>query len=195
MKDGNIMSWRLQGQEKYLGNKQLIKVDIYSFKNKMQKKDAFHEHCEFCMDKIENLEEAYTTKNFYRWICPKCFNDFKESFSMKEHSYKYFILNNQRKGTAYHVFVFGKPKDQYWNKYSLYISDDIMQEIQLYKIFEDNKEDYGYFGDTIIDSNKWEQIIRNLNNYSTEIQFAITEIFEWVNFAFERYKCFTILGI
>lgn len=35
MKDGNIMSWRLQGQEKYLGNKQLIKVDIYSFKNKM----------------------------------------------------------------------------------------------------------------------------------------------------------------
>lgn len=47
------------------------------------------------MDKIENLEEAYTTKNFYRWICPKCFNDFKESFSIKEHSYKYFILNNQ----------------------------------------------------------------------------------------------------
>ena len=76
------MSWRLQGQEKILGNKQLIKVDIYSFKNKMQKKDAFHEHCEFCWDKVEENQDEkwYCSLDNYRWICRNCYNDFKEKF-------------------------------------------------------------------------------------------------------------------
>ena len=189
------MSWRIRNQEKYLNNKQLIKIDVSKFKSKLKNDGLFHEHCEFCFEKIENLEEAYCTKNFYHWICPKCYNDFLNQFNMKEIKYKYFVLNYQRKGTSYHEFVFGKQNDKHWNDYSLYVSDDIMQKIQLYKIFEDNVKEYQYYGSTIVDTEKWKKILGVLNQYSVEVQEAINEIKEWVTYSIEKYKCFSILGI
>ena len=46
------MDWRLLNQEKYLMNKNLLKVDVLSYKNKVLKQGWFHEHCEFCFDKF-----------------------------------------------------------------------------------------------------------------------------------------------
>ena len=73
--------WRLTGQEQYLKGVFLIKVKpavyVLTLKNKQ-----WHEHCEFCMDKINKLSaECYATTNYYRWICKDCFNDFKEMFA------------------------------------------------------------------------------------------------------------------
>lgn len=189
------MSWRLQGQEKYLLNKEFVKIDILSYKNKIHQKSSFHEHCEFCFEKIENLEVSYCTKDFYRWLCPTCFEDFAQSFNFKEFNYKYFVLNHERKGTYYHEFAFGKPRNEYWNEASIYIDDEIMQNIVLYKIFEENVEKYDYFGQTIIDDKIWSKIVKNLDKYSNEIKEAILEIEEWVKYSLERYKCFSILGI
>ena len=78
------MSWRLLGQEEYLSNKKFIKVNILEYKNKFKKKGRFHEHCEFCFEKIENIDLAFCTKNFYYWICPECFNDFKLRFNFED---------------------------------------------------------------------------------------------------------------
>jgi len=74
--------WRLMGQEKYLKN-----VELEYAHYEPQHKNNDHDHCEFCMSKFMDregfLNEGYCTKDKYRWICPKCFNDFKEMFNWK----------------------------------------------------------------------------------------------------------------
>lgn len=71
--------WRLTGQESYLTGEKLkiITPNVY-FKNNELK----HEHCEFCMKKInvETKEKCYATLDDYRWICKNCFRDFKIKF-------------------------------------------------------------------------------------------------------------------
>jgi hypothetical protein len=45
-----------------------------------------HDHCAFCWDKFmeeetsDVLHAGYTTADEYYWICPTCFQDFKEQF-------------------------------------------------------------------------------------------------------------------
>ena len=73
--------WRLQGQEKYLLGVRLVwkKYSRYS-------QDWDHDHCEFCWAKFmqeegpDILHEGYATEDNYRWVCQKCYNDFKEMF-------------------------------------------------------------------------------------------------------------------
>jgi len=88
--------WRLQGQEKYLKGAHLT-LKTYS-KNR---KGWDHDHCEFCAAKFmepetpDTLNMGYTTQDEYRWVCPQCFEDFKEMFkwieteeeSNKEHAH------------------------------------------------------------------------------------------------------------
>ncbi len=75
--------WRLQGQERYLQGVTLILAKYTRYSDKWD-----HDHCEFCGVKFteegtetpDSLHQGYRTNDKYRWICPKCFNDFKESF-------------------------------------------------------------------------------------------------------------------
>ena len=70
--------WRLTGQEQYLKNKRLKSV---TNKDIQSKGANWHEHCEFCMNIIsKSTTLCYCTEDEYRWICPKCFLDFKEMF-------------------------------------------------------------------------------------------------------------------
>lgn len=43
-----------------------------------------HEHCAFCWTTISeysgDLHEGYCTLDEYTWICPECYEDFKEDF-------------------------------------------------------------------------------------------------------------------
>ena len=75
--------WRLQGQEKYLTGRELI-LKKYTPLSKVWE----HEHCEFCSEKISeydgDLHEGYVTADTLRtWICPECYEDFKDMFSWK----------------------------------------------------------------------------------------------------------------
>lgn len=71
--------WRLHGQEAYLLGKTFCLCKY--------PKESDHDHCEFCWEKFSNfpntLHEGYTTKDHYYWICPDCYNDFKELFKWK----------------------------------------------------------------------------------------------------------------
>lgn len=75
--------WRLRGQEKYLSNK-----DLFLRQWKAPRPDWDHDHCEFCWakfsDAVDVLHEGYTTEDNYYWICPDCYNDFKELFGWIE---------------------------------------------------------------------------------------------------------------
>jgi hypothetical protein len=79
-----MADWRLQGQEKYLKGKTL-KKKIYT----KPSPDWDHEHCEFCWQKIaeekanikDSIHEAYCDESAGKWVCPVCFEDFKNSFN------------------------------------------------------------------------------------------------------------------
>lgn len=83
MADQDTTDWRLQGQERYLtGAKLLRKV----YRGSQTRSGEDHDHCEFCFAKfmVENLpdvlHEGYCTLDGYRWVCARCFTDFKELF-------------------------------------------------------------------------------------------------------------------
>lgn len=85
--------WRLRGQEDCLMGAELIHKSFKSDLPKVLMPDEDlrqyndHEHCEFCFAKIsendEDLHEGYCTRDKYHWICPKCFEDFKNEFAWK----------------------------------------------------------------------------------------------------------------
>ena len=71
--------WRLQGQEKYLTGKKLMKAPYFRWS-----KTWDHDHCDFCWATFseyeDDLHEGYVTEDRHIWICPECFDDFKEMF-------------------------------------------------------------------------------------------------------------------
>ena len=74
--------WRLTGQDTYMSNVFLRKKTS----RELRKKDStWHEHCEFCMCTITKdcSDECYSTEDEYRWVCLKCYLDFKDSFGWK----------------------------------------------------------------------------------------------------------------
>ncbi len=76
--------WRLNGQEEILMNAKLIAAFYV-------KHD--HDHCVFCWQKfmpeyerafrlnVDFVSRGYVTLDGCRWICEKCFDDFKEAFN------------------------------------------------------------------------------------------------------------------
>ncbi len=76
--------WRLMGQENYLKS---VTLSWRKYARYSEKWDQ--DHCEFCSAKFmvedypDVLHEGYCTENQYRWICQKCFEDFKEQFDWK----------------------------------------------------------------------------------------------------------------
>lgn len=74
--------WRLTNQEEYLFGRTLTLKKFIPIKTD-------HEHCEFCWEKIMNenhpdiIREAYVTNDEYYWVCPDCYNNFKEMFKWK----------------------------------------------------------------------------------------------------------------
>ena len=68
--------WRLMDQEEYLKGVSLKHSRYVTFNESWD-----HDHCAFCSDKIDaSTENAYCTTDYYHWICPECYNDFKEMF-------------------------------------------------------------------------------------------------------------------
>lgn len=69
--------WRRTDQEEYLMGVTLIRT---SFSRDIRD----HDHCEFCWatfsEHPDHLYQGYCTEDKYRWICPECFDDFKEEF-------------------------------------------------------------------------------------------------------------------
>ncbi len=75
--------WRLTGQEKYLKGVILIHQ---KYRQNPDNPEWDHDHCSFCWatfmvgGESGSLEEGYSTEDEYYWVCPQCFEDFKEAF-------------------------------------------------------------------------------------------------------------------
>ncbi len=77
--------WQLMGQEKYLQGAVLRWATWRPFTDGRD-----HDHCEFCTmhfadhvleDDPETQLEGFVTEDNYRWICRRCFEDFKDRFA------------------------------------------------------------------------------------------------------------------
>jgi hypothetical protein len=82
LEKNKMKDWRLQGQDKFLKG-----VKLFKKKYKKFREDWEHDHCEFCGAKFSELDsdlnEGYSTKDEYHWICPACYKDFKDLFQWK----------------------------------------------------------------------------------------------------------------
>ncbi len=74
--------WRLLGRHDQFHGAEFHKVTFI-----MKDLDHDHVHCWFCWDKFSehdgDLHDGYETDNEKYWVCPTCFNDFKEYFGWK----------------------------------------------------------------------------------------------------------------
>lgn len=75
--------WRLMGQDKYMKNIHLNSINPKEYAKQLQEPELWHEHCEFCMEKIDMHYDAvcYCSDDKYRFVCETCYNDFKSDFN------------------------------------------------------------------------------------------------------------------
>ena len=79
----NTSDWRLTNQENFLKGVTLVRR---SYRPPANNPRWDHDHCAFCwatfsLKDIEGAShEGYATLDDYYWICPKCFEDFKDLF-------------------------------------------------------------------------------------------------------------------
>ncbi len=77
--------WRRTGQERDLAN------CVFTWREYRAPNERWdHDHCEFCWEKFmvgpnappDALAAGYRTeaRGQERWVCPKCFEDFREEF-------------------------------------------------------------------------------------------------------------------
>jgi hypothetical protein len=76
--------WRRQGQDRYLTGAVLVRSTYAPDRD-----DWDHDHCAFCWEKLMAagrggvLTEGYVTADGRHWICPRCFEDFREEFQWR----------------------------------------------------------------------------------------------------------------
>ena len=84
--DWRLTAWPVLGREEKLKN-----IPLYYIPFRTISEEWDHEHCAFCWAKFylheECLQEGYCTKpqnsREADWICPECYEDFKEMFGWK----------------------------------------------------------------------------------------------------------------
>ncbi|MBO4877527.1 MAG: hypothetical protein J5501_05940 [Ruminococcus sp.] len=110
----------------------------------------------------------------------------------------FFITESQRKqrgGSCYFEFQRGQKDINYkfvcWREDSLLLHMDIVDEIALYKIVPD----FQYYGETIIDKEKWSIIQNNVKKQGSKAIEVIDELSSWVEENFKEYDYFVIVGI
>lgn len=105
------------------------------------------------------------------------------------------LTKNDLTGHDVFEFMTGVYAGTHWLEDSLYISEDLFQELELKKIFDLSLKSFSYFGITIVTQNEWENTKKVATQdfpLSCEI---IKEIDDWAKVCFEKSNCFTICGI
>jgi hypothetical protein len=77
-----VSDWRIRSQATYLKGVVLIRAEWVR-----PTPDWDHDHCQFCWATFaeadilpDALHEGFVTVGLDHWICPACFDDFKEEF-------------------------------------------------------------------------------------------------------------------
>ena len=98
--------------------------------------------------------------------------------------------------TEHDVFEFmkGTFSGTHWLEDSLYIPEDLFQQMELEKIFNICLNHFSYFGVTTVIPSEWNNV-KQVTKKDFPCSFKIAEIDNWVQVCFETEECFTICGI
>lgn len=107
----------------------------------------------------------------------------------------YFILERQRRGTCYHEFQTGNKQDVYWDKTSILLSDDFMDETKFDGYLAKILPNYSYTGITLVTKEDWAKLKKEAKNENETIQELIKELTPWAENSIASFECFTIKGI
>ncbi len=108
---------------------------------------------------------------------------------------KYFIQNDQRIGSCYHEFYKGEwDEHTFWKNDSILLHDDVMSDGFVEAIIE-VVPTYDPFGVTEISVLQWQEIGKKVLEKDIASQEQYKEADVWLEGVFQKYKCFTILGI
>lgn len=113
----------------------------------------------------------------------------------------YFCTAEERRnsGTAcYFEFQIGLHRGdmgEHWLESSIYLYDEVFEELGLYSVFATATPQFDYYGITVVTSEQWQRVKSIAQVVKGEILVAINELDEWVAKCFESEKVFTICGI
>ncbi|MBQ2816382.1 MAG: hypothetical protein IJF16_00470 [Clostridia bacterium] len=110
---------------------------------------------------------------------------------------KYFVSDDQRRGTCYHEFIKGEWDGKtFWSKDSICLHDDVLLCCDgLVKALKSVIPNYDPLNVTKIERWQWEragELIDNADPLSKEVYL---EADAWARAVFLEYPCFTVLGI
>ena len=108
-----------------------------------------------------------------------------------------FVFDSERKGSCYHEFYKGQWDNKtFWKEDSISLHDDILFECpDFVDSILDIIPNYDYFGETEISYVQWKQIGEVVKTKNVMAQEIYSEADSWLIKVFEKYPCFTILGI
>ena len=108
---------------------------------------------------------------------------------------KYFIRNDQKIGSCYHEFYKGKwDGHTFWKSDSILLDDDVMTDGFVQAIMEVIPS-YDPFEITEVSILEWQEIGKRILSNDIITQEQYKEANEWLEDVFQKYTCFTILGI
>jgi hypothetical protein len=108
---------------------------------------------------------------------------------------EYCCTNNQRTGSWYFELQKGKFTDKYWLANSIWLSDDILDSMNLYQVFAEVVPEFDYYGITEIDKEQWEQVKLVADRSGGVGKDIITEIDSWASSVLPAESVITVLGI
>ena len=110
---------------------------------------------------------------------------------------KYFVFESQREGTCYHEFYKGKwDGSTFWKSDSILLHDDYLYDNGFVDAIIEIVSTYDPFDETEISADEWNRIGKVVLSKNSEAQALYKEADKWLkNNVFNKYDCFTILGI
>ena len=109
---------------------------------------------------------------------------------------KYFCTEDKRVGTCYHEFQKGKwDEHTFWKEDSLLLSDDVLVDLELGKLFRKSLQGYDPYGPVEVNKEQWLMLLEAANQATDSQAEALQEADTWVQECFATEEVFTILGI
>lgn len=108
---------------------------------------------------------------------------------------KYFVYDDQRKGTCYHEFYQGKwDEHTFWKADSISLHDDLLPG-EFVEAITEVIPTYDPYGITEVSAVEWTEIGKVILTKDQKSQDVYKEADSWLEGVFQTHACFTILGI
>lgn len=108
---------------------------------------------------------------------------------------KYFVYDDQRKGTCYHEFYKGKwDEHTFWKADSISLHDDLLPG-EFVEAITEVIPTYDPYGITEVSAVEWTEIGKVILTKDQKSQDVYKEADSWLEGVFQTHACFTILGI